>query len=532
MPRIRQSIRLSLAVLTIILYSDISPAGPPPAAQSPQEAGNLAGRIPLADAVRILEPRDVWQNFHDLTRVPRSSRNEEQVRGFLVRFGNDLGLDTVIDGAGNVIIRKPPTEGMENRKGVILQAHMDMVAQKSAGKIHDFMKDPIGAYVEGEWVKADGTTLGADDGIGMAIAMAVLQSKTMATGPIDVLFTVNEEDGLDGVQGLMPGLLTGDILINLDSEVEGEFTIGSAGGEYATIKSTYPDTPPPDGMAALRMTVQGLKGGHSGLDIHLGRGHAAKLLVRFLDETSGEYGILLAQFDSGTAANAIPREASALVCIPEGRENAFLKRVRDYEGILKKELGAVEPNLSVTAVPADLPAMVMEEKAQSDLLNALHGAPQGVMRMSNVVAGLVETSTNTGIVHVRDGQLEVAILTRSSVDTSLDDVGAMLSSVWELAGEDVRMSSRYPGWRPDPGSPIVRLMSRIHADLFGKEPGIVAVHAGLECSTIGAKYPDLDIVSIGPTMKDVHSPDERLSIPSVKKVTVLLAETLKRIPEK
>jgi len=532
MLRIRQSIRMLSVVSTIILYADISPAGPSPAAQPSQQAVDLAGKVPLVDAVKVLEPRDVWQNFYELTRIPRPSRHEEKVRGFLARFGNDLGLETIVDGVGNVIIRKPPSKGMENRKGVILQAHMDMVAQMTAGKAHDFMKDPVQAYVEGEWVKADGTTLGADDGMGVAIAMAVLQSKKMATGPIDVLFTVNEEDGLDGVQGLMPGLLKGDILINLDSEVEGEFTIGSAGGEYANIKSTYPEVDLPAGMAAYHLTVNGLKGGHSGLDIHLGRGHAVKLLVRFLKEASRGYGLRLAQFDSGTAANAIPREASALVCIPRSRGNDFFKRVREYEGILRKELGAVETNLSVTAAPADLPARGMDEKAQRDLLDALYGSPQGVMRMSDVVAGLVETSTNTGIVHARDGKLEIACLTRSSVDTSIDDVGGMLSSIWELAGTDVRLSRRYPGWRPNPGSPIVRLMARIYGDLYGKEVGIVAVHAGLECSTIGAKYPNLDIVSIGPTMKDVHSPDERLFVPSVKKVASLLTETLEQIPEK
>jgi len=532
MIRIRHFLGLSLAVFPSILCADTLFAGPSSAAQQPQQAGDRAGRVPLAEAVKVLEPRDVWQNFYELTRIPRPSRHEEKVRGFLVRFGNDLGLETIVDGAGNVIIRKPPTKGMENRKGVILQAHMDMVPQKAAGKLHDFVKDPVHAYVEGEWVKADGTTLGADDGIGIAMALAVLQSKTLAAGPIDVLFTVNEEDGLDGVQGLMPGILKGDILINLDSEVEGEFTIGSAGGEYANIQSTYPEAALPAGMAGYRLTVHGLKGGHSGLDIHLGRGHAIKLLVRFLKGASRGYGLRLAEFDSGTAANAIPREASALVCIPKNRENEFFKGVRDYEGILRKELGAVETNLSVTSSPSDLPAKGMDEKAQRDLLDALYGSPQGVMRMSDVVAGLVETSTNIGIVHARDGKLEVACLTRSSVDTSIDDVGAMLSSVWELAGTEVRLSRRYPGWRPNPASPIVRLMANVYGDLYGKEVGVVAVHAGLECSTIGAKYPNLDIVSIGPTMKDVHSPDEMLFIPSVKKVAGLLTETLKRIPER
>ncbi len=534
MLRTGQCVGRLAAVAMALACADFSSlhAGPLPAGQPSPQAEAPKGKVPLADALKDMEPRDVWENFYQLTRIPRPSHHEEKVREFLVRFGKDLGLETIVDGAGNVVIRKPAAEGMESRKGVVLQAHMDMVPQKSANAAHDFLKDPIRPYVEGEWVKAEGTTLGADDGIGIAMAMAVLQSKSMATGPVEALFTVNEEDGMDGAQGLKPGLLVGDILINLDCETEGEFTIGSAGGEYANIKWRYPEAALPAGMSAFRLVVHGLKGGHSGLDIHLGRGHAMRLLVRILSEASGRYGLRVAQIDSGTAANAIPRDGSAIVCIPDNRKDAFLKRIREYEGIFRNELGAVEADIGVTAEPADPPAKVMDEKAQRALLAVLHGAPQGVIRMSDAMAGLVETSTNTGIVRARNGVIEAACLTRSSVETAIDDVSAMLSGLWELAGAEVRLTNRYPGWRPSPASEVVRLMAGVYKDLFGKEAGILAVHAGLECGTIGAKYPNLEMISIGPTLKDGHSPDERMLVPSVKKAADLLAETLKRIPER
>ncbi len=534
MLRTRLLLGALLAAAAVAVFAGVPPshAGPSPAGGPSPQAGAPARKVPLAEAVKALEPRDVWVNFYELTRIPRPSRHEEKVREFLVRFGKDLGLETMVDGAGNVVIRKPAAAGMENRKGVVLQAHMDMVPQKTADAVHDFARDPIAAYLEGEWVKAAGTTLGADDGIGIAMAMAVLQSKTTPTGPLEALFTVNEEDGMDGARGLAPGLLAGGILINLDCETEGEFTIGSAGGEYADVKFPAAGVALPAGMTAWRLSVRGLNGGHSGLDIHLGRGHAAKLLVRVLGDASTRYGMRLAQIDSGTAANAIPREATALVCIPEGREGEFLKRVREYENIFRNELGAVEPGLAVAAAPADPPAEVMAPKAQRALLAALHGAPQGVIRMSDAVAGLVETSTNTGVVRARDGAVEVASLTRSSVDTCLDDVDGMLAGIWELAGADVRVSRRYPGWRPDPGSPIVRLMAGVYKDLYGTEAKLIAVHAGLECGTIGAKYPGMELISIGPTLRDGHSPGERLFAPSVKKAADLLAETLKRIPER
>jgi dipeptidase D len=491
--------------------------------------GVLAARVPLKDAVKDLEPRDVWQDFYSLTQVPRPSHHEEKVRDFLVQFGQGLGLETLVDDAGNVIIRKPAAKGMENRQGVILQAHMDMVPQKTPDKVFDFTKDPIEAYVEGGWVKANGTTLGADDGSGIAIAMAVLQSQT-PLGPIEALFTVNEEDGMDGALGLKPGLLKGDILINLDSETEGIFTIGSAGGEDADIQATYPEVAVPAGMAAYRVSVSGLKGGHSGVDINLGRGHATKLLVRLLQETSAKYGLRLAQIAGGSAANAIPREATALVVVPQAQAGEFLPYVQKFEGIVKNELAAVEPDLRVQATLADLPAKVMEEKAQRTLLDALYATPQGVLRMSDAVPGLVETSTNIGIVTGGDGKLEVLCFMRSSVDTALDDVGQMIVSVWDLAGMKVTLSGRFAGWRPNANSPILGLMSSVYKELFDQEARVVALHAGLECGAISAKYPRMDAISIGPTLQDVHTPAEGLEIASVKKLYDFLLATLQRIP--
>jgi dipeptidase D len=491
-----------------------------------------AARVPVKDAVAAMDPQGVWQNFYDLTQAPRPSHHEEQVRDFLVEFGEDLGLETTVDDAGNVLIRKPASPGMENRLGVILQAHMDMVPQKTPESTHDFLKDPIDAYVVGEFVEADGTTLGADDGIGCAIAMAILASDSTALGPIEALFTVNEEDGMDGALGLQPGVLQGSILINLDSETEGEFTIGSAGGEYANVDTPYTEETAPDSVAAYTISVSGLQGGHSGVDINLGRGHATRLLVRFLKGAAADYGVRVAQLAGGTAANAIPRDASALVVVPTAQTDAFLKDAGAFEATVRNELGPVEPDLTVTAIPADTPASVMAPDAQDALIDLLYANPQGVLRMSDAVPGLVETSTNLGIVNAADKRLAVTAMSRSSVDSELDDVGQMITSVWDLAGVDVVLSGRFAGWNPDPDSPILLMMKQVYHDMYGQEPAVTALHAGLECGAIVSKYPGMDAISIGPTLHDVHTPDERIEIVTVKKLNDFLLETLRQIPEK
>ena len=432
---------LVLAVLATLTF--MAPAEAEPGATS------AAARVPLKDALGTLEPLDVWQNFYSLTQIPRPSHHEEQVRDFLVQFGQGLGLETIVDDVGNVLIRKPASPGMENRHGVILQAHMDMVPQKTPESTHDFVTDPIDAYVEGEWVVADGTTLGADDGSGVAIAMAVLQSETLSLGPIEALFTVNEEDGMDGANGLQPGVLQGDTLINLDSEEVGVFTIGSAGGESLNIQAAYAGTTLPSDVTAYTMTVSGLQGGHSGVDIDLGRGHATKLLVRLLDQVAAEHGVRVARLSGGTAANAIPREADAVVVVPTAQTDAFLQAVQTFEATVQSELAATEPDLTVQATPSDLPATVMDEPAQQTLIAALYESPQGVLRMSDAVPDLVETSINMGIVNAADGQLAVTWYSRSSVDSELVDVRRMLASVWALAGVEVVSSGTYSGWDPE-----------------------------------------------------------------------------------
>jgi dipeptidase D len=454
------------------------------------------------------------------------------VRDFLAQFGRDLGLETIVDDVGNVLIRKPAAPGRENRHGVILQAHMDMVPQKTPDSTHDFLTDPIAAFVDGEWVVADGTTLGADDGIGVAMAMAVLQGDEPPLGPIEALFTVNEEDGMDGALGLQPGVLQGDTLINLDSEDEGVFTIGSAGGDYIDIDTTYNQVAAPSAGAAYSVTVSGLQGGHSGVDIAKNRGHATKLLVRYLSPAVEQYGLRLASLAGGSAANAITTHAEALVVVPEDQVEAFVQSIPAYAAVVQAELAAVEPDLSVEATPATMPAQVMDEEAQRDLLDVLYGMPQGVVRMSDAVPGLVETSTNMGIVTSVDGQVAITCLPRSSVDTALDDVNQRIASVVNLADVPVTVSGRYSGWNPNPESPILLLMQDVYEELYGREPEVSAIHAGLECGTIASKYPGMDAISIGPTLQEVHTPNERLNVATVKALNDLLLATLQAMAER
>ncbi len=495
-------------------------------------AGGQGGAtLSLKDALGDLEPKDVFQNFHDITQIPRPSGHMDQIREFLVSFGQELGLETFVDEAGNVIIRKPAAPGLENRQGVVLQAHMDMVPDKDDDLAFDFAIDPIQAFVRDDYLVTEGTTLGADDGIGMAMIMAVLQSETLQTGPLEGLFTVDEETDMSGAHGLQADALQGSILINLDSEWDGVFLIGAAGGGHVSVTSPYPQVPAPADLVSYQVKVQGLKGGHSGVDINLGRGHAIKLLVRLLRSAVEPYELRLASITGGTAANAIPREASAVVLLSPKQVEEFTQYVQTYEATIKSELSTVEPDLSVELVAVKVPAQVMDKSFQTILLDALYANPQGVMRMSDALPGLVETSNNLGVVNVQDGQMEVVCTPRSSVDSALEDVSQMIASVWELAGYEVDFADYYPGWNPDPESPILGLMQATYQDLFGQEPEIMAVHAGLECGVIGAKYPEMDMISIGPTLSDVHSPAESLFIPSVENVMKLLLEVLQNIPE-
>jgi dipeptidase D len=485
--------------------------------------------IPLKDALGDLQPQDVFQNFYDITQVPRPSGYMDQIRPFLVSFGQELGLETFVDDAGNVIIRKPASPGMEDRPTVILQAHMDMVAQPANSEDFNFYNDPIQAYVSGDYIVADGTTLGADDGIGIAIIMAILQSKTLQIPSLEALFTVDEETTMSGASGLQPDELEGRTYINLDSENEGVFTIGSAGGEDVNVNATYTQFPALEDMLSYQVKVSGLQGGHSGVDIDKGRGHATRLLVRLLRGAIDPYGLRIASLAGGTAANAIPSEADAQVFLPASQVDPFTQYVKDYEATIRNELAATEPDLVVSLQSIDPPTQVMDETFQSILLDAVYGTPQGVLRMSDSVPGLVETSTNLGITSAQDGQLAIVCFPRSSVNSEILDSAQMIASVWELAGYTAETSNYFSAWPPDSNSAILALMQATYADLFAKDPQVGAVHAGLECGAVSEIYPDMDMISIGPTLAMVHTVNESLYIPTVQKIMDLVTTTLQNI---
>ncbi len=483
-------------------------------------------------AIKSLYPHSLWENFFSLTQIPRPSKKEDRASAFAQKYGKDLGLETIVDEVGNVIIRKPATPGMEKKRGVVLQAHLDMVPQKNSDKVHDFEKDPIRAYVEGEWVTAEGTTLGADNGIGVSAALAILADKSLKHGPLEVLLTIDEETGMTGAFGLKPGLLRGEILLNLDSEDEGELYIGCAGGMNTSASLAYKQTEVPSGMKAFEVALKGLKGGHSGLDINLGRGNANKVMFRFLWHASREFGMRLASVEGGSLRNAIPREAFATVVVPEGKADEFLKSAVEYEKIFKHELSGTEPDLSFGALPADMPATLIDQESQERLIKMVYGIPNGVIRMSTEVPGIVETSNNLAIVKTENGEARVFCLIRSSVDSAKFDTGNMAEAVMSLAGAKVVHDGIYPGWKPDMKSPILNTMKNVYKNKYGSEPEIKVIHAGLECGIIGDAYPGMDLISFGPTIRFPHSPDEKVNIESVGKFWDYLIETLANIPEK
>ncbi len=486
----------------------------------------------MSKEITNLEPKGLWGSFYELTQIPRPSKKEERIQEFMMAFGKGLGLETEKDAVGNILIRKPATTGMENRKGIILQGHLDMVPQKNNATVHDFAKDPIDAWIDGEWVKAKGTTLGADNGIGVAAAMAVLASKDLVHGPVEALFTSDEETGMTGANGLQPGWVKGDILLNMDSEDEGELYVGCAGGVNANIEFEYDEVIVPSGVAPLKLTVTGLKGGHSGMDIVLGRGNANKLMIRFLKYATRELDARLAEFNGGGMRNAIPREAVAIVVVPEESVEEITEAVKKYEAIYKSEIGVVEPTLSFTAESCEMPKSLIEEQVQDDLIDSVHACPNGVIRMSDTVPGLVETSTNLATIKSENGVISIKCLLRSSVDTAKDDLAERIESVFSLAGAMVTFDGAYPGWKPNMDSVILTEMQQIYKKKYGSVPEIKAIHAGLECGILGAAYPNWDMISFGPTIRFPHSPDEKVLIPSVQKFWDFLVETLKNAPLK
>jgi len=479
-----------------------------------------------------LKPASLWSHFEDLCAIPRPSKLEGRAIEHVRDFGERLGLVTQVDDVGNVLIRKPATPGMEDRPGVILQGHLDMVPQKNADTAHDFETDPIQAYVDGDWVTARGTTLGADNGIGVAAAMAVLEADNLQHGPVEALFTIDEETGMTGAFGLQPGWLEGDILLNMDSEDEGELYIGCAGGMNTNARLAYDQVQVPAGTVAFRVSVTGLKGGHSGLDIHLGRGNSIKLMNRLLWQATEAFGLRLATLDAGSLRNAIPREAFAQVVVPAAKADAFRTFVADFAGTAQKELSVTEPDLRIQAEPGDVPAAVMDEGTQQQLLRALSGCPHGVLGICADMPEVVETSTNLAIARAEDGVIELATLQRSSVDSLIEEAGRSVRAVFELAGAEVEHSGKYPGWKPNLQSPILNTMKKVYQDHFGKEPEVKVIHAGLECGLLGGVYPNLDMISFGPTIRNPHSPDEKVNIETVRKFWEFLVATLAGVPRK
>ncbi len=483
----------------------------------------------MTKQITHLNPTALWKIFHDLTRIPRPSKKEAKAAEYVYEFGKKLGLETYKDSIGNVIIRKPATRGKEDHPGVILQAHVDMVPQKNSDKEHDFEKDPINAVVDGEWVRAEGTTLGSDNGIGVAAALAVMESDEIEHGPVEALLTVDEETGMTGAFQLEPGKLQGKILINLDSEDEGELYIGCAGGMDAVGVFEYKEEDVPGDVIAYQLGLTGLKGGHSGLDIHLGRGNSNKLLNRFMWNASREFGMRLASIEGGSLRNAIPRESFAVVTVPGDREKAFLDSLDQYLKDYKREIGSVEPGLQFRAEPADMPPFLVDKNTREKLFNAIYGIPSDVIRMSAEMPGVVETSTNLAIVRSGEKKIEVLCLMRGAVDSAKKSLGEAIQSVLELAGAEVTFEGEYPGWKPDPVSGILNLMKEVYKDNFGKVPEIKVIHAGLECGIIGDTYPGLDMISFGPTIRYPHSPDEKVNIETVEKFWEFLVKTLERV---
>lgn len=481
-----------------------------------------------------LEPKIVWKYFDEILQVPRPSKKEEKIIQYLLDFGKQHQLETLKDDIGNVLIRKPATAGNENKKGVILQSHIDMVCEKNSDVEHNFDTDPIQAYIDGEWVKAKGTTLGADDGIGMAAQMAVLASDDVEHGPLECLFTVDEETGLTGAFELQENFLKGEILLNLDSEDEGELFIGCAGGRDTTATFNYlQEKLPETDMQAFKINVSGLKGGHSGDDIHKGLGNSNKIMNRLLWYAAINYDLRLHYFNGGNLRNAIAREAEAVVVIPANKMNAFSEYFDAFVTAIRNEYAITEPELKIVIDNVSLPDTIIDIKTQYNLLNALYACPHGVYAMSRQIPDLVETSTNLASVKfIDDNRIFITTSQRSSVDSAKEDIVNTVKSVFCLAGAKVEHSDGYPGWSPNTNSEILNITEKAYLKLFNEQPVVRAIHAGLECGLFLTKYPHLDMISFGPTIKGAHSPDERLNIDTNKRFWALLLDVLKAIPEK
>lgn len=482
--------------------------------------------------VKDLKPSLIWQIFDEITKVPRPSCHEEQIREYLLGFAKKHGLSAKTDKVGNVVMKKDATKGHENAPTVVMQAHMDMVAEQNSGVNHDFMKDPIETYVDGDWVKAKGTTLGADNGIGIAAALAVMADDSLEHGPLEALFTVNEEIGLEGAQHLGKDMIEGEILLNLDSEDDGEIFVGCAGGIDTTAYFTYNRSYSPENFTYFRAQVTGLLGGHSGGDIHLGRANANKVIARFIWECSKKWDIEVSSFNGGNLRNAIPREAEAVFGVHSEHRASIEKFMGQYAAEIENEYEGIEPSMELKIETVDTPAYCIDSKTSIALVRALYSAPHGVISMSHDIPGLVETSTNLAAVKMEgDNKIKITTSQRSSVESRKNDIAGQVEAHFELAGAEVSHSDGYPGWAPNMKSPIMKIAADAYEELFGQKPAIKAIHAGLECGLFLVNNPKLDMVSFGPTMTGVHSPDEQLLIPTVDKFWKHLTKVLEKVAE-
>ena len=482
--------------------------------------------------IKNLNPECIWRNFDALTQVPRPSGHLEKVQHMLLEFAARVGVEAFKDAAGNIVMRKPASPGMENRKGIILQAHMDMVPQKSKESTHNFETDPIQTYVDGEWVKAKGTTLGADNGIGVAAIMAVMEDKTLVHGPVEGLITADEETGMFGANDLPEGELNGDILLNLDSETWGKFVIGSAGGVDVTAKLEYKEVETDKDDAAVKVVIKGLKGGHSGLEINEGRGNANKLMARFVHEAIAEYGARLATWHGGNMRNAIPFECETVLTLPKENVEALKEAVAEWCALFNNEYRTIEENIQFFAEDVEAPATEVPEEIQDNLLDAIYGCHNGVLRMIPVFPSVVETSSNLAIIDIDGGHAYFKLLARSSRESMRDYIATTLESTFSMAGMKVEMSGEYGGWDPNTDSEILQLLEKNYRELFNEDAIEQVDHAGLECSVILGKYPHLDVVSLGPTMRSPHTTSERCLISTVAPFWELLKKTLAEAPVK
>jgi len=485
----------------------------------------------MSKEILNLAPAGIWKYFYELTELPRPSGHEEKVRDYLKKFGAEFNLETVEDAIGNIVIRKAATPGMEDRKGIIMQGHIDMVPQANSDSNHDFLTDPIDAYVDGDWVTARGTTLGADNGMGVAAALAVLAADDLVHGPIEGFFTVDEEAGMTGVNNLKDDLLKGDILLNMDSEDEGELYVGCAGGEDANATFSYTEEATPDNFVGYKISIKGLKGGHSGMDIVLGRGNANKIMFRLLKCATFKHGVRLAMIDGGSLRNAIPREAFAEVAVNKAEAPEFEVMVAEMVADMKAELGNTEPEWTLDLEQIPAPKFLIDEKTAIAVADAVRACPNGVIRMSDSVPGLVETSSNLAIVKSENGEISIQCLMRSSVDSARVSLAGSIESVFRMAGAKASFDGAYPGWKPNMDSAILKEMRVVYNNMYGKIPEIKAIHAGLECGIIGGVYPNLDMISYGPTIRFPHSPDEKVRIDTVKKFWDFTVEVLKNAPK-